>query len=67
MKRLDKKVLHNMVKKGVFVPPPPSFGEIAKWGVSTKKMTGQKPPIREAQRELMNTYRTYVGSTTGTR
>ena len=56
-----------MVKKGVFVPPPPSFGEIAKWGVSTKKMTGQKPPIREAQRELMNTYRTYVGSTTGTR
>ena len=67
MKRLDKKVLHNMVKKGVFVPPPPTFGEIAKWGVSTKKMTGQKPPIREAQRELMNIYRTYVGSTTGIR
>ena len=67
MKRLDKKVLHNMVKKGVFVPPPPKFSEIAKWGVSTKRMTGQKPPIREAQRELMNTYRSYVGSTTGRR
>jgi hypothetical protein len=67
MKRLDKKILHNMVKKGVFVPPPPKYGEIAKWGVSTKRMTGQKPPIKEAQRELMNIYRTYVGSTTGTR
>ena len=67
MKRLDKKILYNMVKKGVFVPPPPKYGEIAKWGVSTKRMTGQKPPIKEAQRELMNIYRTYVGSTTGTR
>jgi flagellar biosynthesis chaperone FliJ len=67
MKRLDKKVLYNMVNKGVFVPPPPTFAEIAKWGVSTKKMTGQQPPIRQAQQELINIYKTYVGSTTGVR
>jgi len=66
-KRADKKVLYNMVNKGVFVPPPPKFSDMVKWGVSTKRMTGQKPPIREAQRELMNTYRSYVGSRTGVR
>ena len=66
-KRLDKSVITNMVKKGIFVPPPPKFKDIYKWGISTKKMTGQQPPIREAQRELMKIYQTYVGSTTGTR
>ena len=66
-KRLDKTVITNMIKKGIFVPPPPKFEDIYKWGISTKKMTGQQPPIREAQRELMNIYKTYVGSTTGTR
>jgi hypothetical protein len=66
-KRLDKTVITNMIKKGIFVPPPPKFEDIYKWGISTKKMTGQQPPIREAQRELMNIYQTYVGSTTGTR
>ena len=66
-KRLDKKVVTNMIKKGIFVPPPPNFKDIYKWGISTKKMTGQQPPIREAQKELMNIYETYIGSTTGVR
>jgi len=30
-------------------------------------MTGQKPPINDAQEELMNVYRSYVGATTGVR
>ena len=65
--RLDNKVLHNMVKKGVFVPQQPLKKDVYKWGISTQRKTGQKPPIREAQRELMNVYRSYVGSRTGVR
>jgi len=65
--RLDKKVLYNMVKKGVFVPQQPLKKDVYKWGISTQRKTGQKPPIREAQRELMNVYRSYVGSRTGVR
>ena len=65
--RLDNKVLHNMVKKGVFVPQQPLKKDVYLWGISTQKRTGQKPPIREAQRELMNVYRSYVGSRTGVR
>ena len=65
--RADKTVLRNMIKKGIFVPKPPSYKDIYKWGLSTKKMTGQQPPVREAQREILNTYRSYVGATTGRR
>ena len=65
--RLDKKVLYNMVKKGVFVPQQPLKKDVYLWGISTQKRTGQKPPIREAQKELMNVYRSYVGSRTGVR
>jgi hypothetical protein len=65
--RLDNKVLHNMVKKGVFVPQQPLKKDVYLWGISTQRKTGQKPPIREAQKELMNVYRSYVGSRTGVR
>ena len=56
-----------MVKKGVFVPQQPLKKDVRLWGISTQRRTGQKPPIREAQKELMNVYRSYVGSRTGVR
>ena len=65
--RMDKNILYNMINKGVFVPPPPLKKDVYKWGISTQRMTGQKPPINDAQEELMNVYRSYVGATTGVR
>ena len=56
-----------MINKGRFIPKPPAYKDIYKWGLSTKRMTGQQPPVREAQKEIINTYRSFVGSTTGRR
>ena len=58
-KRLDKKMLYNLVNRGVFVPAPPKMSDIYKWGMSTKKRTGSKPPIEEAQQQI------YVGPQRG--
>ena len=66
-KRLDKKMLYNLVNRGVFIPAPPNMSDIYKWGMSTKKRTGSKPPIKEAQREIFNVYRRYAGASTGER
>ena len=66
-KRLDKKMLYNLVNRGVFIPAPPNMSDIYKWGISTKKRTGSKPPIKEAQREIFNVYRRYAGASTGER
>ena len=65
--RLDKRLLLNLMDRGVFVPAPPKMGEVYKWGLSTKKRTGSMPPIREAQRDIFDIYRSYVGSETGVR
>ena len=65
--RIDKKVLYNMINKGVFIPAPPLNKDVYKWGLDIKRRTGQGPPVREAQRELMNIYRSYAGSVTGRR
>ena len=43
------------------------MNEVYKWGLSTKKRTGSMPPIREAQRDIFDIYRSYVGSETGVR
>jgi hypothetical protein len=67
MNRLDKKFILNLVKTGRFIPPPPLDRDVYKWGISTKRITGQSPPIKEAKRELMNIYRSYAGSVTGRR
>jgi len=67
MNRLDKKFLINLAKTGKFIPPPPLQGDVYKWGISTKRITGQRPPVKEAQRELMNIYRSYAGRITGLR
>ena len=66
-KRLDKKMLYNLVNRGVFIPAPPKMSDIYKWGMSTKKRTGTKPPIEEAQREIFNVYQRYAGASTGER
>jgi len=66
-KRLDKKMLYNLVNRGVFVPAPPKMSDIYKWGISTKKRTGSKPPIEEAQQQIFKIYRQYAGATTGER
>ena len=66
-KRLDKKMLYNLVNRGVFIPAPPKMSDIYKWGMSTKKRTGSKPPIEEAQQEIFKIYRQYAGATTGER
>jgi hypothetical protein len=65
--RLDKSLLLNLMDRGVFVPAPPKMNEVYKWGLSTKKRTGSMPPIREAQRDIFDIYRSYVGSETGVR
>jgi len=65
--RLDRDMLVNLVNKGKFIPTPPKFGDMNKWAISTKKRTGFKPPVKEAQNELMKVYRRYVGEITGER
>ena len=67
MNRLDKKFILNLIKTGRFIPPPPLERDVFKWGISTERITGQKPPVKEAKRELMNIYRSYAGSVTGRR
>ena len=66
-KRLDKKMLYNLVNRGVFIPAPPKMSDIYKWGMSTKKRTGTKPPIEEAQSEIFKVYQRYAGASTGER
>ena len=64
---MDKKILLNLINKGIFMPPPPLRMDIYKWNEATKKRGGSPPPVREAQAELMNVYNSYVGAQTGQR
>mgnify|MGYP003134967209 CR=1 FL=1 len=66
-KFMDKKILHNLINKGIFIPPPPLRKDVYKWREATKKRGGAPPPLKEAQRELMNIYNSYKGARTGTR
>ena len=65
--RLDRKFIYNLMNKGVFIPAPPKMSDIVKWGISTEKRTGTKPPLRDAQQEIMNVYKSYIGAPTGER
>ena len=56
-----------MINKGVFIPPKPNIKDMNKWAMSTKKLTGVRPPVNEALREIMNVYGSYAGTTTGRR
>jgi len=66
-KFMDKKILHNLIDKGIFIPPPPLRKDVYKWREATKKRGGAPPPLKEAQGELMNIYNSYVSARTGTR
>ena len=66
-KRLDKNIFKQMVRKGIFIPPKPNLNDMYKWSISTKKRTGQAPPLKEAQKGLIETYYSFMGSRTGTR
>lgn len=66
-KFMDKKILANLINKGVYIPPAPLRKDIFKWNEATKKRGGSPPPVREAQAELINVYKSYVGAQTGQR
>ena len=66
-KGADKRVITNMVNKGVYIPEPPVRADAFKYGVIIKRETGQQPPLREALGKLQEVYSTYAGETTGER
>ena len=66
-KGADKRIITNMVKRGVYIPEPPVRGDAFKYGVLIEKETGQKPPIMESLNKLQEVYSTYAGEVTGER
>jgi hypothetical protein len=67
--RLDKRFLRSLVERGTFVLPSPRnlYKDIYKWAETTKKRTGVRPPVREAQRELGQIYSQFTGTPMGER
>ena len=67
--RLDKRFLRSLVERGTFVIPSPKnlYKDIYKWAETTKKRTGVRPPVREAQRELGQIYSQFTGTPMGER
>ena len=66
--RLDKKMLINMLRKGIFIPAPPKFSDMEKWAISTGKMTKTKrPPVREAYKDIMDIYQNFLKAKVGER
>ena len=66
-KGADKRILTNMVKRGVYIPEPPVRSDAFKYGIIIEKETGQEPPIRESLNKLQEVYKTYAGEITGER
>ena len=65
--RLDKKMLINMLKKGIFVPALPKFADMEKWAKTTKERSGLRPPVREAFKDIMDIYKNFHGAEVGER
>lgn len=65
--RLDKKILENILNRGIFLPTKPNKDDIVKWGQSIKKLTGYAPPTYEVLQEINNLYSQYTSTTTGVR
>jgi hypothetical protein len=65
--RFDKKLVINMLRKGVFIPAPPNLVDMEKWARSAKKRTGVRPPIKEARKDIMKIYRQFHGAKVGER
>jgi hypothetical protein len=66
-KGADKRILTNMVNKGIYIPEPPVRGDAFKYGIIIERETGQKPPLQESLNKLLDVYKLYVGETTGER
>ncbi len=66
-KGMDKQILMNMIKKGVYIPPPPVTADAVKYGIYIKEKTGQKPPVMEALKKLQRVHKLYAGAGTGIR
>ena len=65
--RFDKKLVINMLRKGVFIPAPPNLVDMEKWARSAKTRTGVRPPIKEARKDIMKIYRQFHGAKVGER
>jgi|TARA_R110000824_G_scaffold116584_1_gene268114 hypothetical protein len=65
--RMDKNIIRNMINRGIFIPPKPNIKDMNKWAMSTKKLTGVRPPVNKALREIMSVYGSYAGTPTGRR
>ena len=66
-KGADKRIITNMVKRGVYIPEPPVTADAFKYGVLIERETDQKPPIMESLNKLQEVYSTYAGEVTGER
>ena len=66
-KGADKRIITNMVNRGVYIPEPPVRSDAFKYGIIIEKETGQKPPIRESLNKLQEVYKTYAAEITGER
>jgi hypothetical protein len=64
---LDKKIVLNMINKGRFIPPSPVSGDAFRWVHYAKSEGMSPPPVKEALKELMQIYKSYLGAETGAR
>ena len=56
-----------MINKGRFIPPSPVSGDAFKWVHYAKSEGMSPPPVKEALKELMQIYKSYLGAETGVR
>ena len=55
--KLDKTMLRNLVGNGMFIPPKPNTADIRKWARYAKDNGLQIPPIKEAEKQLLEIWR----------
>jgi hypothetical protein len=63
--KLDKKMIMDLVNKGIFVPPMPNIKDMRKWEKYAKDNGLQIPPIKEAQKQLIKIWQRNLGMRTG--
>ena len=55
--KLDKTMLRNLVGNGMFIPPKPNTADMRKWARFAKDNGLQIPPIKEAEKQLLEIWR----------
>ena len=63
--KLDKKMIMDLVNKGIFIPPKPNIKDMRNWQRYAKDNGLQIPPVKEAQRQLLNIWKQNLGMRTG--